>query len=736
MKQGRKRHLWILGFAIVFGLEAGLTCAELRLPQVFGNDMVLQRDAAVPVWGWADPGGGITVQFAGQTKRCLADADGRWTVRLDAMPANAVGQTLTVTAGDGKEKVTFTAVLVGEVWLCSGQSNMQWSVNQSKNPAEEAANAKWPLIRHIGIPRVASGYPRNDVDASWQVCSPETAAGFSAVAYYFGRHLHRELKVPVGLINSSWGGTRIEPWTPPEGFAAVPKLADIHEQVQNAMPTSPKFKARLEKYIAQVEAWMDKAQKAIASGTPLEPIPDYPQELKPLTGRQEPCALYNGMIYALVPYAIRGAIWYQGESNHREGMLYYEKMKALIDGWRKLWKQGDVPFYYVQIAPFQYGNESPTILPELWEAQTAALSIPNTGMTVISDIGNLKDIHPKNKQDVGARLGQIALAKTYGREGIVYSGPMFKSMAIEGNAIRVTFDHVGGGLASRDGKPLSWFEIVGPDTDFVKADAAIDGNAVVLSSPAVTNPAAVRFAWHKLAEPNLMNKEGLPANPFRAGEVPKRDWLALKVEEAKEYELVYSLDLAKLGKAVRYDVDNSAQPAGAFDRIAYFLEVKKDGAVQYVYVSMDAFTDDLSKIGIPTLASKAKFQQKVANMTVVSNVDGIKNGGGIATGNVEFWPHNYGPHNDGAVPGASSKLWDFGDQPADPEDGYGSMQVHDYAAGQTLFAINKWKWGAKADIGIGNSTGRTRDWTFTSNAGTYEAKNLRVLVRMRQRQSN
>ncbi len=733
MRTRNTRHLWTLTFVVAIALIAGLAHAELRLPKVFGNNMVLQRDSAVPVWGWADPGARVTVQFADQTKQCVADAAGRWTVRLDAMPASAEGRTLTVTVGDGQEKAAFTAVLVGEVWLCSGQSNMQWSVNQSKNPADEIANARWPLIRHIAIPRVPSGHPRDDVDASWQICSPETAAGFSAVAYYFGRHLHRELNVPVGLIHSSWGGTRIEPWTPPEGFAAVPALAGIHEQVQNAMPTSPKFKARLGKYIGQVEAWMAEARKSIASGSPLAPIPDYPPELKPLGERQQPCALYNGMIHALVPYAIRGAIWYQGESNHTEGMLYYEKMKALIGGWRELWKRGDFPFYFVQIAPFQYGNESPAILPRLWEAQTAALAIPNTGMTVISDIGNLKDIHPKNKQGVGARLGQIALAKTYGIENIVYSGPMFKSMAIEGNSIRVTFDHVGGGLASRDGKPLSWFEIVGPDTDFVKADATIDGNAVVLSSPAVTNPAAVRFAWHKLAEPNLMNKEGLPANPFRAGEVPRRDWLALKVEEAEEYELVYSLDLAKLGKTVRYDIDNRGKLNGAFDRIAYFLELKKAGKqVRYLYVSMDAFSDDLSKIGIPTFASKAEFQQKVANMNVFSNADGIRTGKGIATGNIEFWPDNYGPSNSASVPKASPGVYDFGDQPTEPEDGYGSMQVHNYGAGQTLFAINKWKSGNQADIGIGNSAGRTRDWTFTSNAASYETKNLRVLVRMRK----
>jgi len=420
-------------------------------------------------------------------------------------------------------------VLVGEVWVCSGQSNMQWSVKNSLDPEKEIAEAKYPKIRLLSIPRKPSPVPVDDVEAEWVLCSPETIPDFSACAYFFGRHLHKELDVPIGLINSSWGGTRIEPWTPPCGFAAVPKLKPIYEQVLLWNPHSDAYKARLKAYMGEAEAWLKTAGEALPAETLLKPMPAYPPELLPPTSHQQPTLLYNGMIHGLVPFAMRGAIWYQGESNHREGMLYTEKTKALIGGWREVWKQGDFPFLYVQICPYLYGNENPYILPEFWEAQAAALSIPNTGMVVASDIGNLKNIHPKNKQEVGRRLALWALAKTHGRKDLVYSGPAYRAMDIEGDKIRIRFEHVGGGLASRDGKPLDGFEIIGKETDFVKANAQIDGECVVVSSPEVTQPMAVRFAWHRNAEPNLMNKEGLPAVPFRAGEVPKRDFLALKI---------------------------------------------------------------------------------------------------------------------------------------------------------------------------------------------------------------
>ena len=417
-------------------------------------------------------------------------------------------------------------------------------------------------------------------------------------------------------------------------------------------------------------------------------------------------------------------------------MLYSEKTKALVCGWRSVWKEGNFPFFWVQIAPYRYGDANPTIMANFWEAQEAATKmIPNTGMVVINDIAMLDNIHHVNKQDVGLRLALLALNKTYGKKEVVCSGPTFKALAPEGNKLRVSFDNVGGGLISRDGKPLTDFEVIGPDADWTRADAAIDGASVVLYSHAVAKPVAMRFAWGNLAEPNLSNKEGLPTGAFHAGDVPKIDFLAIKVPEAKDYKLIYDLDLAKLGADPKYDATNPDKFAGPFDRIAYFIELKKPGEqVTYAYVSMDAFTADLTKICVPTVASKANFQCNVKNMNVISNVEGIVTGTGLAGGNIEFWQHNYGPRNAANVPNASTDLWDFGDECSAPEDGYGSMQVHNHDAKQTIFALNHWTQGDSADIGIGNSPDiaanaqHTRDWTFFGNAGSYMQKRLRVLV--------
>lgn len=452
-------------------LAARLALAEVKLPAVIGDHMVLQRDRPIPIWGWDDAGTEVTVEMAGAKATAKADADGKWIVRL---PARKAGGPYSM-AVEGTSKATIRDVLVGEVWLCSGQSNMEWTVGGVDDAQAEIAAANHMSIRHIKVNHVPAAEPRTEVPSGgWQVCSPETAGGFTAVGYFFGKMLHKELDVAVGLIGSNWGGTRIEPWTPPIGFRKVPALKDIADRLDG-------FPSRNEK--GEVN-------------------------------HQSPLALYNGMVHPLVPYAMRGAIWYQGESNNGEGMLYYEKMKALIEGWRAVWEDERLSFHYVQLAPFRYGGD-PTSLPRIWEAQAAALSIPHTGMAVTVDIGNVADIHPRNKQDVGKRLALWALAKDYGREGLVYSGPLYRSMKVEDGKVRIAFDHVGGRLASRDGKPLTWFAVAGEDKRFVEAEAAIDGDTVVVSSPEVPAPVAVRFGWHQEAEPNLSNAEGLPASPFR-----------------------------------------------------------------------------------------------------------------------------------------------------------------------------------------------------------------------------
>lgn len=708
--------------------------AEVRLPRVFGSHMVMQQQKPLTIWGWADAGETVAVKLGNASRSASANGHGEWKVVLPAMPAGGP-YTLSVS---GSNTLEFDDILIGEVWLCSGQSNMEFGIGQGPAAQAEIAAADHPGIRLLMVQNRWTPVPQTDIEGTWKVCTPQSVAeggwqGFSAVAYHFGRELHEQLKVPVGLIEADWGGTRIESWTPPEGFAAVPALKNDYERLLLGDPTTPQHRERLGKTLDEYAKWLEAARRAMASNELVPSVPAYPSELLPPGDVQQATALFNGMIHPLVPFALRGAIWYQGESNQSEGMLYAERMKALVGGWRQCWQDEVFPFYFVQIAPFKYGGD-PKTLAELWEAQTvAARTIPNTGMAVISDVGDLNDIHPVNKKDVGHRLALLARARTYGEKDLVCSGPTFKSLTTEGDTLRVTFDHVGSGLASRDGKPLDWFEIIDAEEGgFVKADARIEGDGVILSAPDVKHPVAVRFAWNGLAEPNLMNREGLPAGSFRAGERPRRDWVKQHVPEAKDYQLVYELDLAGLGSPIRYAVDNHAGIQGAFDRIAYFVELSDaDWNTQDVYVSMDAFTDDISKVGVPASGTGAHFQQNLANLNVFSNVKGIVTGERLGGGNIEFWSNNYGQQNSAKVPNASSDVFDFGDEVAFPPDGYGSMQVHNHDARQTLFAINHWREGRKADVGIGNQSTDNPDWTFAGNAGGYQSMRLRVMVRCR-----
>jgi sialate O-acetylesterase len=484
-----------------------LLAPELRLPRVFSDNMVLQHGKPLPVWGWAAPGETVKVQLGDQEAATQATSKGEWRVTLKPVAPNAEPQTLTVSAA---KTIEIKNVLVGEVWIGSGQSNMEWAVGGVNNAQAEIAEANFPNIRLFNIPKRVEQLPAFDVNATWQICTPQTVPGFSAVAYFFGRELHKELNIPVGLIESAWGGTRIEPWTPPVGFAANPKLQDICKTINDL---DNQYRQNVSQNLPQWQAWTQAMRQALETGTPMPPQPEAAKAT--LTDCQQPTALYNGMIHAIVPYAIRGAIWYQGESNNGEGMLYYEKMKALICGWRQVWNQDCFPFLFVQIAPYIYGDDKvPGTLPGLWEAQTASLQIPNTGIAGTADIANLRDIHPTNKQDVGKRwpCGRwpIPTARRTSSIAVRSTRPEDRE-----NKIRLSFDHAGSGLESRDGKALSFFQIAGEDKNFVNADATIDGKTVVVSSPSVAKPVAVRFGWDQRAEPNLRNKEGLPALPFR-----------------------------------------------------------------------------------------------------------------------------------------------------------------------------------------------------------------------------
>jgi sialate O-acetylesterase len=502
MKLPLLRALWIIG--IVAG-TASFARADVSLPAVISSHMVLQRDVPLPIWGWASPGEEVAVAIGENKATTKANELGRWMAKLAPLPAGGPLE-MTVT---GKNTIKLTNILVGEVWIGSGQSNMQWSVTQSNNGPEEISAATYPKIRLFSVPLVPSGTPANDVNATWKECSPETVGGFSAVAYFFGREVHKALDVPVGMINSSWGGTRIEPWIPSVGFMSQP---DLKQESESVRLQNKSYQEVMKRNVTLLRPWLEVAEKAIASGQEIPNPPSLPAH--PLNSNGQPTGLYNGMIHPLAPFAIRGALWYQGESNNGQGMHYNSLMKGLISGWREVWGQGEFPFLYVQLAPYRYGGKE-TSLPEIWEAQTATLAVPNTGMAVITDIGAVGDIHPRNKQDVGKRLALWALAKTYGKSDLVYSGPLYDSMSVELDQIQIKFKHAEGGLVSRDGKPLTWFTIAGEDKKFVPAMATISGNTVVVQSPKVSNPVAVRFGWSQLAEPNLANKAGLPTSPFR-----------------------------------------------------------------------------------------------------------------------------------------------------------------------------------------------------------------------------
>lgn len=617
------------------------------LATVFTDNMVLQRDQPDAVWGWTTPGATVKVIISGKSAEGQAAADGKWKVTLPPLPA---GGPFTLNV-EGPQSVALQNVLVGDVWLCSGQSNMEWMVGQSNKAPEEIAAADFPKIRHIYIPHVTSPAPQPSVETDgWKVCTPETAGGFTAVGYYFGRYLHKELGgVPIGLIHSSWGGTIAEAWaskealTPLQDFnqamealeqqakiaASAPKPQEAW-YAQNSPETAtfstadfsdaawPELNQPLQwtgsnvpdlanfdgvawfrrsfevpagaagkdavvhlgaiddddtvwlngKQIGATDGFMKHRMYPVPAGLLKEgrntlavrvldnnggggltgPADVMRVEVKdqppiPLTGPWRykvaadlskvppfpkrdsnpniPTVLYNAMISPLLPYGIKGAIWYQGESNAARAAQYRKLLPVMIGDWRARFGQGDFPFYIVQLANFQARNPQPgeSDWAELREAQAmTAKNVKNCGEAVIIDIGETADIHPKNKQDVGKRLALQALAKTYGKK-VVAAGPEFKEAKKEGAAMRLSFTSTGSGLVAKDGA-LKGFAIAGEDRKFVWADAKIDGDAVVVSSAAVPNPVAVRYAWANNPEATLFNKEGLPAGPFRTDEWP------------------------------------------------------------------------------------------------------------------------------------------------------------------------------------------------------------------------
>ena len=510
--------LALLILALTFAADPAT--AAVKLSRAFGNHMVLQQDQPIRLFGSAKPGEKVTAELAGKTATATTGQNGRFRLELPAMKADGKSHTLTVK---GRNTITLKDVLLGEVWICSGQSNMEWSVGGTLNAQEEIAAADHPQIRLFNVPGHVQGpVPTHDPRGSWQLCAPNTIRGFSAVGYFFGRSLQKELNVPIGLVGTNWGGTRIEPWTPPVGFRQVPQLKDYVQNLNSIDPQSPEGKANHEKYLASLEKWLAMAKQNVQAGKAIGTPPRI--TLSPKGGATY---IYNGMVHGLVPLSARGAIWYQGESNAGDGLRYEYLKEALVKGWRTVFENNDLSFYWVQLANFQQPNENPAGggWGPVREGQRRALRLPKTGMAVIIDIGEARDIHPRNKQDVGARLALWALAKDYGRD-IVPSGPLYKGMKVEGNRIRLSFDHVGGGLitAKKEGlsptqetsdAELTHFAIQADDGKWHWAQASIDGETVVVWADGVVKPRHVRFGYQ--SNPvgiNLYNKEGLPASPF------------------------------------------------------------------------------------------------------------------------------------------------------------------------------------------------------------------------------
>jgi len=479
----------------------------------FSDGMVLQRQMDLPVWGWTDPGRDVSVTLAGQTATATADEQGFWRVTLPAMEAGGPHE-MVITSGD--ERLVIRDILVGEVWLASGQSNMAMPVRDVENAAEEIAAANDPMLRMLGVRVQGSGLPQHKPTGrrpQWQQAVADQVGTMSATAYFFARELRRELDVPVGVLVIATGATNIEIWTPREGLAQVPELIRWHNTAEQI---DKQYRQDMEAFAAELAAWQAAQAAGTATPRPQEPV-------HPFTVRNDPMrnlgSLFNGSVAQLAPYAIRGMIWYQGESNRDDlGRHYYNFKRALIGGWRAVWDQGDFPVYFVQIGALIAPWRPFWHIPEIWEGQTWSLEIPNTGMAVIHDLcGDLKNIHPTNKQDVGKRLALWPLARDYGQSERAYAGPIYRRHQIQGDQVIIEFDYAFDGLKTRDGQPVNWFTMAGEDGVFHSAVAQIQGETIILHSESVPEPVAVRFAWEGSAQPNLINGAGLPAGAFRIG---------------------------------------------------------------------------------------------------------------------------------------------------------------------------------------------------------------------------
>ncbi len=557
--------------------------SRVRIPGFFGDNMVLQQNADVPFWGWSEPNATISIScsWSDEIYKAKADKNAKWKTSIKTPPA---GGPYTITISESNT-ILLHFVMIGEVWLCSGQSNMEWTVGAGIDHKDLAiAGSNIPTLRQIRIPKAQAEYPQDDIIASWEVSSPETVNRFSAVAYFFAKELTEKLHVPVGIIHSSWGGSNIEAWMPKE-------LIDQDKEFST-----------WKTYFPDTYQWP-----------------------------YIPASTYNAMIHPLIPYKLAGVLWYQGESNVSNPLLYRRLFPSMINSWRDQWHD-PFPFYYVQLAPFSYGRPLQGAIVQ--EAQRLTLNaIANTGMACTTDVGNINDIHPKNKEDVGKRLAYWALNKTYHQDN-AFSGPLYKSINKEGNKIRVNFDATNGGLEIKGNKP-ELYRIAGDNHQFVDAHVEIDGNSLLFSNDIITDPVAVRYAFSNTAEGNLYGRAGLPASPFRSDDWPiiYNDIQIKSVYDPAQQGFVVTMD--GNGKIV-YSLDGK-EPGLTSNEYTGPILVKQSSSIIAKGIVDNLLSENSSSkevylnkatyrpLNFNTLPSNTKYQGNAASYTLINGVRGNAN---------------------------------------------------------------------------------------------------------------
>lgn len=725
-------------------LSAGLYAGQADFADYFGNHMVLQRDTTCPIWGYGDPNTEVMLTLNGKKVGTTnVDETGYWRINLE--PTSVGGPyDLTLFTDDSCEKLE--NVMFGDVYLCSGQSNMEFSLRIAAEAKEFISSANIPNLRLLQVENAWSGDPQKGFKGEWTVSNPDAASAFSAVAFIAGKKLAEELDIPIGLVQADWGGTPIEAWM------SIPALIDTKDingyfgiVVQYYDKNGELYRKMLSENIERYTNYAESLKQAEKNGTvPLRP-PVFSAELDAPTGMGQGAVHYNAMINPLTPAAFKGVFWYQGCSNvARRTEKYGELLKRFTQDWRENFESPDLPFIIVQICPYDYEadyNLQPVdeyFEKGVYSQQTYAESDDNAYLVVTNDVGNVKDIHPTRKKPVGERIANLCKKHLYGQEDIIADSPVCEKIERNGNELVLYFKNSGEGLTTSDEQSPDWFKIAGANGLYLPAQARIDGDKVILTNESIERPCAVTFAWSDKAEPNLRNSAGLPAGSFKI-DVPAGGALYDNVPEAENFEVIYKVvptknEPADAIKSIKYDVDNSKNFANRkIKRIGYYFEtVRQDFTTEYVFVSMDPFTNDLTKLGVPTPNSNIFFQQEIDNLEIYSNSPNLSTGK-FDKGVIEFWPFAFDPKRKLNIDSASDEVYDWDDTPQTYNTGYyyGSMQLHNISQpkGEVIFAFNRFFGGKEAEFGIGTNQGAGNpDYVDSKSGKEYKQVNIIALV--------